>query len=177
VRTPCDPRMCICGASFVPANINSRHCGDLCRFMSKVATGTGDECWNWTGRLDDYGYGTFAFRRRIWKAHRAAVVLLMSAEIHTPCVLHRCDNPRCVNPAHLFFGTHTDNMRDKMAKARGNHPIGSRNGQSKLTEEVVRAIRQESARGAKRFELAAKYGVSPPTISYVVLGKNWGHVQ
>jgi hypothetical protein len=173
---PSGPRTCSCGGIFMPQNINAWHCSDRCRFEAKFAKRGPDECWIWSGATNDDGYGLFVVKGRSFKAHRFA--MMMASEVEIPaCVLHRCDVPACVNPRHLFLGTHSDNMRDREAKGRANHPRGEHSGQSKLTEENVRAIREASARGVKRYELAAKYGVSAPAISYVVLGKNWGHVR
>jgi len=92
-------------------------------------------------------------------------------------VLHHCDTPACVRPDHLFLGTHTDNMRDRKAKKRGNHPFGSRHGRSKLTEADVLAIRDKYASlNWTQTELATEYGVSQPMIGYIVRRTTWRHI-
>lgn len=93
-------------------------------------------------------------------------------------VCHRCDNPICVNPAHLFLGSASDNMRDMSAKGRGkaNRQNGEANHAAKLREADVIAIRQMAARGDRIVDIADRYGVSRRAIGMVVSGRNWAHV-
>ncbi len=88
-------------------------------------------------------------------------------------VLHRCDNPPCVNPGHLFIGTHADNMRDMRAKGR-DRP--ARNTQRKLTEDAVREARFLWACGIRVAELARMYAVSKPAMKAAVERTSWRHV-
>jgi len=91
------------------------------------------------------------------------------------CVLHDCDNPPCVNPLHLFLGTHQDNRDDCCSK--GRHNRGEKQGISKLAEEKVRWIRKLYAgRHGTQQEIGALFGVSPNTIGCVVRRKTWAHV-
>ena len=88
------------------------------RFWTKVERRADGECWPWTARCDDAGYGSFKVARRLVKAHRIAWELthgMIGDGLH---VCHHCDNPPCCNPAHLFVGTRSDNMRDMAAKGR-----------------------------------------------------------
>jgi hypothetical protein len=90
-------------------------------------------------------------------------------------VLHRCDNPPCCNPAHLFLGTDADNSDDKVSKSR--HPHGVTHGRAKLTEDDVRAIRATyAAEPVSQMTLAALYGVNQTIISDVVLRRSWKHI-
>ena len=146
------------------------------RFWSYVKRGAPDECWPWQGGLSVYGYGVFAThvlgRTRQIKSHRLALIF---SGVHVPddrYVCHRCDNPRCVNPAHLFIGTAIDNNRDRDAKGRGggrkirgeNHPG------AKLTREQVAEIRA-SAESSRR--VAKKYGVSFSMVCMIRRGDAW----
>jgi hypothetical protein len=88
-------------------------------------------------------------------------------------ILHRCDTPLCVNPAHLFAGSHLDNIRDMCAKGRQRAPTGERHGRAKLTAETVQAIRLAS--GLQR-EIGARFGVSQPKVSKIKLGYKWRHL-
>lgn len=77
-----------------------------------------ESCWLWTGCKSKYGYGQFTFRKKTTLAHRASYELAMGPFDNWLCVLHKCDNPQCVNPDHLFLGTQLDNARDRVAKGR-----------------------------------------------------------
>ena len=93
---------------------------DQDRFWSKVERGDG--CWHWRGAAERSGYGSFRFRGRAQRAHRVSWVLTNGTIAEGMHVLHRCDNPACVRPDHLFLGTHQDNMDDKSAKGRCRGP-------------------------------------------------------
>ena len=86
------------------------------RFWSKVAKG--ENCWIWQASVDRGGYGTFGFDGRVQKAHRVAYQLVIGPIPVGLHILHSCDNPRCVNPAHLRAGSRSENMRDKVARGR-----------------------------------------------------------
>ena len=144
------------------------------RFWAKVDKGGPDECWPWTGNRLPKGYGQFKPFGLQRYAHRVSWAL---AHGTTPdgtipggmCVLHSCDNPPCVNPAHLFLGTKTDNMRDKVAK--GRQAKGVDNGQAKLSEDDVQAIR--ASLGESRKEVARRFGVSAATVGDILCGRTW----
>lgn len=87
------------------------------RFWAKVDRRGPDECWPWRAATDRDGYGAFNVRAAMFGAHRVSWKITTGAT-PTKCVCHTCDNPRCVNPAHLWLGTHQDNMQDKIAKGR-----------------------------------------------------------
>ena len=90
---------------------------------------------------------------------------------------HRCDVPACVNPNHLFIGTHTDNMRDCEIKGRNPHRKGEKHHKAKLTDETVRLIASElKNRTATQWEIAKKFGVTQSTVSLIKLGKIWTHI-
>lgn len=91
-------------------------------------------------------------------------------------VRHRCDNPPCINPDHLELGTNADNMRDM--STRGRSLRGEKNPKAKLTEDDVRTIRRRYAEeGISTTRLGDEYGISSPMVSYIVLRKNWSHVD
>jgi hypothetical protein len=134
----------------------------------------GNGCWEWLGGRQSGGYGTFtAYPRRSVKAHRFAYELAVGPIPPGLYVCHRCDNRGCVNPAHLFLGTHQDNMDDRTRKGRGWNPSGEANPRAKLTYARADQIRRRRREGLKLRELEAEFGLSRATIDRVVAGKAW----
>lgn len=136
------------------------------RLRTPAATEDG-ECWEWPGGRNPADYGS-VHRNGQRLAHRAAWV-----EVHGPIavgmvICHRCDNPPCFRPSHLFVGTHADNVADKIAK--GRHWLTTENGRLKLTDEQVAAIRVERDAGALIPDIAHRYGVSKSLIGFIVRG-------
>lgn len=149
------------------------------RFASKVDR-SGD-CWAWSGHRSAKGYGRFYLSRLAFLgAHRFAWIMENGPIPDGLHVLHRCDNPPCVNPAHLFLGTNADNTADKVAKGRCRMPPvrrGERHHEARLTAEAVVEIRQAYAAGGVSYQdLAERFGVHNATISRAVNRKYWSHV-
>lgn len=161
-----------------------------------------DTCWNWIGGKTERGYGRFGAFGKKFQAHRLCFIIhfgIIPAE--RPCVCHRCDNPACVNPAHLFSGTHSDNMKDMVSKGRavnvGNLPpdcrqFGDNNGSrihpesrprgecnalAKITEKDVLEMRMDYSSGTiSQIQLASKYGIKQPQISRILRRVSWSHI-
>lgn len=171
---------------------------DLGRFWEKVKKNSHGDCWEWQALKNDKGYGRFHSKGTMIMAHKAAYVISGNDLVEGLFVCHRCDNPACVNPDHLWLGTHTDNMRDAAAKGRlacgakngtQAHPesraYGNRNGsitcpqkrprgeshrKSKLNNSKVAEILTSGQSGAS---LARKFNVHQNTIFRVRSGKSW----
>jgi hypothetical protein len=148
------------------------------RFLAKV-TKT-NSCWLWNGaRQKRTGHGIYRDENhRQTSAHRVSWMLLVGPIPEGLWVLHDCpggDNPRCVNPDHLFLGTPQDNLADMRSK--GRQARGEKHGHAKLSEEDVRSIRRRYATGeAKQQELADEYKVGQGIISQIIHRKLWSHV-
>lgn len=147
------------------------------RFWEKVDTTASGGCWVWTGNIESNGYGRFYFRGRLRWAHRAAYELLVGPIPEGHEIRHLvCDNPPCVNPAHLATGTRMQNVGDAVRKLR--HAFGERGGTAKLTEEQVRDIKSQVARGGRLHKhIAADYGVSRSTVDMIGRGERWARVR
>lgn len=181
---------------------------DVKRFWSKVDKNGGeDACWEWLAGKNKSGYGKFSTVDKHWRAHRAAWIIA-SKEIPSDnlYVCHKCDNPGCVNPAHLFLGLPKDNAADMAAKGRSlsgdrnpsrtrperlrrgdNHPVrlnpslvkrGSDSSNTHLTEADVIEIKRlwHNSRITSR-QLAEKYSIGKTSVLRIIHGKTWAHLQ
>jgi hypothetical protein len=149
------------------------------RFWAKVRKT--DDCWVWiASRLPD-GYGCFwngeyrpSGAPHITRAHRWAYQQFVGPIAEELEVCHTCDNPACVRPAHLFLGTHYDNMADSSAKGRQGVNKRQRNGRAKVTAEQVAEIRSRSTgRHGEQTELAREYGITQATVSKIIKRQIW----
>lgn len=156
------------------------------RLLAKVDIDPVSGCWNWTGARNDNGYGQVfdCIRGIAVLAHRASYETFVEAipdvgGYHGACVCHRCDNPACINPDHLFIGTQGDNVRDMAAK--GRHPTSRKNPtyapakhpMAKLTIDVVEKLRSRAHSPGELALLAAQLGVSNNTLRQAASGKTW----
>lgn len=144
-------------------------------------TKTVNGCWEWQGTIDPNGYGRINFRNRKLQqysqrlAHRAVMEIL-----HGPTrlnVCHTCDNRRCINPAHLFFGTQKQNVNDMMIKGRHSPQRGSNNGMSKIDEQTVRNIITFKSSGLSCREIGEKFGLKKSSVWCILKGHTWKHVK
>jgi hypothetical protein len=150
------------------------------RFWSKVDIGSPEECWTWNAGRNWRGYGAFRFKDKTGsqEAHRVAWKLVFG-DPGSLCVLHRCDNPPCVNPNHLFMGTHLDNLRDMRAKGRGvdppRNPVlrGEASNFARLTEDEVRVIKLALKSGKNPREVGKLLGVPAGTVTNIKYGRSW----
>lgn len=143
------------------------------RLISKSAIREGSGCWEWTASRFNNGYGKFWHGGENRGAHRVSYELYHGSIPDGMYVCHRCDNPACINPDHLFLGTSRDNAADKVAKERQARGLG--HGLAKLTEADIQAIRE--ATDISNIELGKRYGVHNSSISRIRLGKTWAHVD
>jgi hypothetical protein len=149
------------------------------RFWSKVDVKDQDECWEWLASLDTKGYGSFGMPKNdgskgysMKLAHRVSWELTHGKPLESSkqYLCHSCDNPKCVNPNHLFVGDAKINIQDCIKKGRFSDRNGEKNPRSKLTKEDVLNIRSSTLSLSK---LAAMYGVVKSVVGYAKNGKTW----
>ena len=157
---------------FIHGHNGSRKSDDISRFLSHVGKGNSDECWEWTAGRNALGYGNCWFHGRHQMAHRVAWIVANGDIPDGLLSLHKCDNPPCCNPAHLFLGTSQDNADDRDQKGRLNHSSGEKHNMAKLTWEKVRLIRSERS-NISVSKTAREFGVCRTVISRVLSGMNW----
>lgn len=132
-------------------------------------------CWNWGGAVDQVGgYGTMMVGNRPHMVHRLSWISHKRSSIKAQCILHRCDNPLCVNPNHLFIGTRADNNHDRNEK--GRQVKGSNVNTAILNEAKVRLIKEELSKKKKQRSLASAFGVKLQVIERISRGLTWKHV-
>ena len=133
-------------------------------------------CWNWKHCLNDRGYGLVDFNGKTRKTHRVSYFMWKGEELPSSIFLcHTCDNPKCVNPEHLFEGNTWDNMKDMVDKGRSAK--GESHGMHKLTPREVKEIRRKYIpRVYSQRKLAKEYNVSQGSIFLVLKESIWKHV-
>ena len=149
------------------------------RFWTFVDKKSYDECWQWTGYIQKNGYGRISLGSKSQGydgSHRVSWKLFNKTDVPDGMfVMHKCDNPSCVNPHHLSIGTPKENTQDMIAKGRKRvvSPKGEGNGKSLLNEEKVRLIRSSTLSHAG---IARELGVSPNCVRGVRIGRTWTHI-
>jgi len=132
-----------------------------------------DGCWLWLGG-NRHGSGRFWFEGRYWKASRFSYELFVGPITNGLQALHYCDNQMCVNPEHLFLGTHDDNMRDMVSKGREAHILGEDHGRSRLTWKDVEEIRALYSSGNTSYrKLSVMFDVVKSRIGSIVRKTTW----
>lgn len=140
------------------------------RFWEKVRKTV--NCWIWTGSKNNKGYGRINIDRVVKLAHRVSFEMEYGKVDKKIMILHRCDNPACVNPQHLFTGTQKDNMRDMSKKKRGCN--GENAPWAKLTWELVNLTRTIYGTGLiSQRDLAKRIGVSQTVVHSIIHNKSW----
>lgn len=162
------------------------------RFWDKVKLGNPNECWEWQGAKDDGGYGMIAMDcacrikkgKKALRSHRVAWELTNGSIPEGLYVLHKCDNPSCCNPNHLFLGTHADNMRDMIQKGRAIHTSnfettlrGEDQPNHKLTDIQVLEIRQLAKNKVPYKIIAVIYGIDDTTVCNIKTRTTWKHLK
>lgn len=144
------------------------------RFWNKVEKTEG--CWNWKAHRNKLGYGMFKTASGSELAHRVSYRMAGRLYDESLCVLHRCDNPRCVNPDHLWLGSRIDNNQDKVNKGRASALHGEDNGRCRISDAQVSEMRTCYEAGSKILDLAEKFCISKSQVWNIVSGRQRGAV-
>lgn len=144
------------------------------RFMRKVDKATAEGgCWEWRAGKKGGGYGVFYLDGKLRGAHRVALLFFKGLDIDAPLeAMHSCDNPSCVNPDHISYGSHSDNMRDASAKGRVVRVQdwrGELNPKAKLSADQATAIIELVLSGVSRTDAAKQHGVTPERVSQIMI--------
>lgn len=145
------------------------------RFWSRVdKTTNSNGCWEWQGTIEKTGYGHVEYKGKTWKTHRMAW-LLTYEKVPVNCILHACDNRKCVNPNHLREGTHKENSQDMVKRKRSL--FGEKQNSAKITDEIVKSVRQMLANGKTQKEVTEILNLSFNIVHGIKSGRTWKHVK
>jgi len=146
------------------------------RFEEKVEFIPPSSCHWWSASLNNDGYGQFRVGGKMQKTHRVAYSLYKGPILQGMCVCHSCDNRACVNPDHLWLGTHIQNIADRVKKDRSRKDLkGSNSRWAKLSEDDIQVIRGLLKNHTQEF-IAKRFGVLQGAISKIKLRKTWSHI-
>lgn len=163
---------CWCG-EFAQTFVGNKRASELCHehqllktYWENVDIKGQDKCWEWQGSKTQAGYGLIYWYGKLQYAHRLSLQFIGQAIPDRYHVCHKCDNPSCVNPNHLFVGSPRDNMQDKVSK--GRHTFGEKHPNAKLTNSEVLEIRDMAEDGVFFSDIAKTFDVSESHISTIV---------
>lgn len=144
------------------------------KLLAKIKINSETGCWEWTASENGSGYGEIRINYKKRYTHRLSYELHIGPIPKGMHVCHKCDNPRCANPEHLFLGTAADNAADKAKKGRSHRLQGMASPNAKLTDADVMSIR--AAVGITNVDLAKQYGIGRQYLSQLRAGLHWTHL-
>lgn len=170
-------KSCGCAHREAPQSTRFSETQARAAFWAKVTNLT-KSCWGWSASKDQCGYGTMQYHGVVQRAHRISWQIHHGAIPKGMRVLHKCDNPECTKPIHLFLGTQNDNMLDCSAKGRirTGDRRGEKSGVSPFTASDIVRIRQQAKSGVAHSAIARKLEVCRQSIDAIVSRKTWSHV-
>jgi hypothetical protein len=183
-----------CNQEFNEVTI-SKECSLKCKLLNRKKEING--CWEWQGKISKNGYGYIQHKKKHMLTHRTSYETFIENIPFGLCVCHKCDNKKCINPEHLFLGTHKDNIQDAKEKGRLPDQRGRKHSEEtlkklklrrrpdkrgekhhlcKLTEKDVKEIRELLKLNFKQKEIGCRYGVDQSVISQIKHKKSWAHI-
>jgi hypothetical protein len=150
------------------------------RIKAAICVNESTGCWEWMKFREHNGYGRMRVNNKTQLCHRMSYEAFVGPIPDGLFVCHRCDNPPCCNPEHLFVGTNSDNQRDCVSKGRWTHPVdlrGTRHPLSKLNDDKVREIRRLCKNGISQSEVGRMFGVTQGAVWLIIHRKKWAHVD
>lgn len=145
------------------------------RMLSRRVISPETDCWEWTGAASPLGYGKVGIGHTVYQVHRVSAHLYLGFDLKSElAVCHKCDNPRCFNPDHLFIGTKGENSQDMTNKGRST--FGERNPAAKLTAAAIPQIRALAMSGVHPEVIGQQFGIARRTVSDIVRRIRWRHV-
>lgn len=148
------------------------------RFFSFLNVLSSNECWEWKGNRRA-GYGGFRVKAGtggIVGAHRIAYFLFKGDLLENHFICHRCDNPACANPNHLFQATPQENSTDMVIKGRNVLTLGTINGMAKLTDADIKEIRSLAKQGITQTAIAKRFAIDQSQVSRIINKRHWSHI-
>lgn len=168
--------ICInCGKKFNRKNIGVKWCSEECRLLSKIEKKE-NGCWEWQRFKTYQGYGWSAIKEKTMSAHRHSYIIFKGEIPEDKFVCHKCDNPGCINPDHLFLGTQKENMLDKSRKKRCQNTKGSLHPLSRFNENDIVKMKKLYKKGLSQTKIAKIYKCDQSHISRIMANKSWSHV-
>lgn len=148
-------------------------------FWTRVNIASGSLCWEWAGPINEWGYGIAKLSHLKTQIASRVAWILTNGTVPPKGVLvcHKCDNPKCCRPDHLFLGTSADNAMDRDRKGRTGGTPGEKHWAAKITDADIPNIRKMRSNGMILKDIANKYGVTIASIGYITTGKTWTHVK
>ena len=165
-----------CNQSCVTAHKNKKKAKDTIEIFQSNIIVTDKGCWEYQVKGNSF-YGKMTINGKDVRAHRFIYEYTYGVIPESMLVCHKCDNPPCCNPDHLFLGTSKDNTQDMLKKSRGNPPRGNKQPHAKLNEDKVKIIKKRLLNGGKIQEIANDFNVGRAAISQIKRNKNWSWVK
>jgi len=151
------------------------------RLLSSANTNDKGVCWEWMKRINNHGYGSIGVNGKTRLAHRVSFETFNFTIPNGLIVCHKCDNKKCINPEHLFLGTHKDNTQDMIKKCRQRPPEGQEhwhfNGKHKLRIVDVIKIKEQLSKGVSAVKISSEFNVTASSIYGIKSNKTWRHVR